>query len=100
MKVYISGKITGLDIEDVKRMFQLAENMLKIAYVDVINPMKISPQKFEPTWKDYMIADIEKLIYCDAIFMIHNWKDSKGAILEHHIAKELGLEIIYDRSNK
>jgi hypothetical protein len=44
-----------------------------------------------------MVEDIRQLMTCDAIYMLKGWEKSKGASLEHHIAKELGLEIYYDR---
>jgi len=44
-----------------------------------------------------MRVDIKALVSCDSIFMLDNWLDSKGAIIEYKIAKMLGLEIQYEK---
>ena len=51
MIVYLSGKISGLDIEVAKQLFQVAENkMLELGY-EVINPMKL-PCWHDKTWEE------------------------------------------------
>ncbi len=45
------------------------------------------------TWLE---GDMEILRRCDAIYMLNNWKDSKGAILELQEASRLGLMILYE----
>jgi hypothetical protein len=93
-KIYISGKITGLEPKQAFKKFEKAEEFLKnyLGY-NVINPIKQCPQ--QENWSDYMLKDIELLFDCDAIYMLSNWQDSKGARIEHAIAKELGLRILY-----
>ena len=39
--------------------------------------------------------DLEWLKCCDAIFMIDNWEDSKGAKLEYQKAIDLEIQIYY-----
>lgn len=98
LKVYISGKISGLDIEQAKAKFQEAEDYLKDTdFVEVINPMKLS--EFDPnkTWKQYMIEDIDMLFDCDTIYMLDNWETSRGARIERAIAHEMQMKIIYQK---
>lgn len=47
-----------------------------------------------------MKADIKAMMDCEAIFMQSNWNESKGAIVEHDLAKELNFTIIYCGRNK
>lgn len=47
-------------------------------------------------WQRWLNGDLEIIRRCDAIYMLDNWKDSKGAKLEHKLAVELGLEIYYE----
>jgi hypothetical protein len=42
-----------------------------------------------------MLEDIKNLFYCDSIFMLHNWVESKGARIEHFIATEMEIKIFY-----
>ena len=42
-------------------------------------------------------GDLDILRRCDVIIMVGRWGVSEGAVREHELAKEIGLEIIYDR---
>lgn len=104
--IYISGRITGN--ENWRFDFQKAENyLISKGYEDeIVNPLdldkiaELNCKKLNkvPTYKDYMITDIDYLSnYCDRIYMLRGWWRSKGARLEHHIARVLGMKIIYQK---
>lgn len=94
-KIYISGKITGLDLLLAKKLFDEAEEMLlKWGYDEVINPMKLDHSKHDQTWESFMLVDLKALMDCDDIYMLDNWETSRGAKLEYHLAEELGMKII------
>jgi hypothetical protein len=95
-KIYISGKITGLPIEEARYNFAVAEKRLRSIGYEPINPMMEVPYNPNWTWNDYMIKDIKILLNCDGIYMLYNWKDSKGARIEHNIAVETDKIIIYE----
>jgi hypothetical protein len=99
MRIYISGKISGLDYEVAKGYFDLVEEKLRTAGHVPINPCNIVPPNPNPDWKAYMVADIEALMNCDAIIMLENWRDSKGAKIEHAIAEHLGLSVYYSQNH-
>lgn len=40
--------------------------------------------------------DIKLLCDCDAIYMLNGWRESAGAKIEHKLARDLGIEIIYE----
>lgn len=94
-KIYISGKITGLTPDQAFSLFNNAELYLSERGYEVINPMTI-PHEHDKSWLSYMRNDLKALLDCEAIFMLYNWKDSKGAKVEHDLAESLGLEIIYN----
>ena len=99
MKIYLSGKITGLDKEVYTRQFERAENFYKTSGFDVINPVKIGEEilKQNPsaTWEDFMQKDLEALKTCTHIALLEGWEESKGAKMEKAEAEKLGLEIMY-----
>lgn len=95
MRIYISGKITGLDIKEAQAIFSAKEAALREAGHVPVNPMEEVPYEPDWTWEQYMVEDIRLLLACEAICMLDNWKDSKGARCEHALAEQLGLEIIY-----
>lgn len=97
MRIYISGKISGLSTRDYLLRFHKAEQMLRAAGNEVINPASIGlmlPQTF--LHPDYMDIDIMLLSKCDAIYMLNGWEDSEGAQEEHEYAEREGLDIIYE----
>ena len=95
MKIYISGQITGLPLEVAKNNFKEAEQYLIHSRCLPINPFSISHGTDNPTWEDFMVADIRELFKCDGIYMLKGWQNSKGARIEHAIALELGIRIFY-----
>ena len=80
MKIYISGKITGMEVE-AKVLFQQAEDKLTAIGYEVVNPMKL-PHEHDKEWMSYMIECLKALEPCDCIYLIDNWSHSKGAICE------------------
>jgi hypothetical protein len=99
MKIYLSGKITGLDKEVYTRQFERAEIFYKTSGFDVINPVKIGEEvlKINPKaeWQDFMIRDLEALKTCTHIALLEGWEESKGAKKEKAEAEKMGLEIMY-----
>jgi hypothetical protein len=94
-KVYISGKISGLEFADAYSNFEFAEKYINLLNNHAaVNPMKID-HVHDQTWESFMVEDIRALFSCDAIYLLSNWEESKGARIEKAIAKEMGIEIIY-----
>ena len=93
-KVYISGAISGLPIEDVKKSFNRAEKTLEESGFIPVNPIKVQPFVKDFTWLDYMKAGIKALVDCDAIYLLDNWESSKGAKIEVDLALSLGIYVI------
>lgn len=95
MKVYISGKITGKPLDLAVKEFRAVSMHLHgySGITEVVNPMKEVPYVEGKIWEDYMKDDIKLLLDCDAIWMMNDWKDSKGARFEYLIAKKIGLSI-------
>ena len=92
-KIYISGKIT--DNPNYKAEFEAAELALKIAGFQPVNPAE-EHLPDGATWADYMRHDIKLLSDCDAIYMLNGWRESAGARIEHKLAQDLGMGIIYE----
>lgn len=106
MRVYISGPISK--DPDYYKKFEAAENFLKLhsqelldnclsktKLVEIFNPAK-ADYGLDILWNECMKFDIEELIYCNAAYFLKGWWKSKGARLEHRIAKALDLIILYE----
>lgn len=93
MKVYISGKITG--DADYKKKFANAEEMARAVGFEVFNSAKV-PDEGKP-WEWYMKRDIKELMNCDAILLLKDWEESRGARLEAYIASQLKIKIYEEK---
>ena len=94
MKVYISGKISGIENE-APELFDKAENYLMSIGHEPVNPMKLN-HNHDKSWSSYMKEDIKALCDCDAIYLLSNWNDSKGAIIEHAMAEVFNMKVQYE----
>jgi len=92
-KAYISGKITGLSIEDARKNFEQGKSAVeKLGFIPV-SPMDL-PHNHDQTWESYMKEDLTALLECQAIYTLPNWEDSRGAKIEVELAKQLGIHVI------
>lgn len=99
MKIYISGKISGLTPEEYGHNFAHFEKIIKAHGHEVVNPIKILPFDEKYKWADYMRADIKHLIYCDAIFAMPNWIGSRGARIEVRLAYDLEMTVFFNTNH-
>lgn len=97
MKIYISGRIIGLPMSEVKEKFDNAADLLDSLDLQPVNPLNNGLQE-GATWAQHMGKDIELLLECDGILMLDNWKQSKGADIERAIAKKLDMVILYEEA--
>lgn len=88
--IYISGPITGIPDHNFPA-FNAAARSLRDLGFDVFNPAEHGS---DGLWEDFMKRDIAELVKCDALVElppVPSMPNSKGAALEYHIAKGLGI---------
>jgi nucleoside 2-deoxyribosyltransferase len=95
-KIYIAGPISGR-IEEAEKEFNQAEVFLNAKGYEVVNPMKL-PHDHNKLWSSYMRECIFALYECDTIYMLENYRQSPGAMIERRIAMDLDMEVIYKGS--
>ena len=93
MKVYIIGKVTGLDFEHCCDLFEERQKELEIQGHKVVNPVRVVPEGTQ--WIDAMKICIKELIDCEAYNTLPNALSSRGGLLELFVARELKLKEIY-----
>lgn len=93
-RIYISGKMSGMAKEDYQKKFSNAEEYLEKLGFDVVNPSTVNSDIIP--YNDLLWADLRILMSCDAIYMLDNWKFSKGATAEYYFANAIGLDILFE----
>lgn len=89
--IYLAGPMTGLP--DFNRpAFNVAAQALREAGYTVFNPVD-NGVPAEADWPIHMRADIKQLMECHHLATLPGVEHSKGAQLELHIAKQLGMRI-------
>lgn len=86
-KVFISGKISGLEYNVAYGKFSNAERMLQQMGYATVNPMKICKRNW--CWLRCMIKCLWAIMWCKKVYQLPDWKDSKGARIEYRWAKLL-----------
>lgn len=95
MKVYISGKITGLKPEEYYPQFEKAETMLRDkGFQNIVNPTKLGIHPGEE-WGKAMAICMAELETCQAIYMLDNWRESFGARHELTRAQEKRIKVMF-----
>lgn len=89
-KIYIAGKVSGLPIHEVTMKFGTAQKKLENKGYEVINPLAVV-NDWDTDWNTAMRKCIAALTDCDAICLLPDWKESKGARIENSIAQHLEL---------
>lgn len=91
-KWYLSGPMTGLPGNNLAQFAAVADAM-RAAGFDVVNPGEVKLEG-SPTWLDFMRADLVLLLECGGIVMLPGWERSKGARIEHDLARGLGFWVM------
>jgi len=102
--IYVAGKYTAKTRNDIAENIKKAEDasvsLLKQGW-GVFTPHKNTShyEQYEDedlTYETWIELGLEMLSRCDAIFMLRNWKDSKGACRERELAASLEMPIFYE----
>jgi hypothetical protein len=91
MKLYIAGPMTGLPRKNFPAFAKAAKALRR--HYEVISPAELDVNLPETTWAACLKRDIRELITCDGVATLSNWRKSRGANLEVHIATQLGLVV-------
>lgn len=86
-KVFISGKVTGIEYYVAYQTFANADRLLSQQGYKVINPMKICRKNW--SWLRCMAKCLWAIMFCHNIYQLPNWQESRGARIEYKWGKFL-----------
>lgn len=91
-KIYLSGPMSNLpDLN--KPAFHAEAARLRALGYEVENPADVELAE-GATWSDYMRTDLPLMLKCDTVVLLPGWNLSRGARLEEHIARSLGMHVV------
>lgn len=96
-KIYIAGKVTGLPITECTMNFGLAQKQIENLGHEAVNPLAVV-NDWKCPWEKAMKLCIVALMDCDAIFVLDNYINSSGAMMELHLAKRLNIPVYFEAS--
>lgn len=94
MKIYIAGKISGLDRKEAEANFSRAEEVLTKMGHKPVSPYGKGSYRW--SWEENMRVALRLLLGCQGIYMLSNYTDSMGAMVELDLAKKLNMIIMYE----
>lgn len=89
-RVYIIGKVSGLQLHEVTMKFGAAEKKLQESGFIAINPLSVV-NNWKAEWQQAMRLCITALMTADAVYALPDADQSRGANVEMNLCK--GLEI-------
>lgn len=101
-KIYIAGKISGLPMKEVTAKFAQAQKDLEGVGYTVVNPVELVRNYLhshypnqtlsdEAIWRIAMRVCIKELVDCEAVCLLPDWQESRGATIEQQLALDLRI---------
>jgi hypothetical protein len=104
VRVYLAGPISlGGKLSKEETLYNLnafhfaAERLRDMGYV-VENPAENEDTDPPMDWSGWMRLGLQQLLTCDMIALLPGWVESRGAMVEVTLARELGIEIVEYRT--
>lgn len=96
-KVYIAGKMTGLEIDDIMNRFNSAQKFLIENGYAVMNPAVLwnlgNPSGFDKN--EYLQINYAMIDQCDVLVVLPDFEGSYGTTREIKHAMEIGIPVYY-----
>lgn len=103
-KAMISQPMNGLTDEEIEKTRNKAIRHLERLGYKVVNTLFTDDWYSESSMKDrgvvniplcYLAKSLENMSLCDVAYFCDGWEDARGCRIEHEVAEEYGLDIIY-----
>ena len=100
LSIMISQPMNNLSSEKIIEVREKAIHTLETFGYDVIDNFFTDDgfitEDTKHTPVAYLAKSLEVMSKCDAVYFIKGWETARGCKIEHEIAKNYGLAIIYE----
>lgn len=98
MHIYLSGPITGQDLEVTKTLFNSAQEAYEQNGHTVFNPFN-NGLPDNATYFEHMRADLAMLLQSDVVVFLPGWENSRGCLVELQVASACGIRCAFNPLN-
>ena len=103
-KVYISGPVTSIGLDEARRRFGKAEADLQKQGYRTCNPTKMTLCVWLAQHGHYRLCLWIQMLWlsatCQCIYLLDGWHTSDGARAERAVARVMGLTALYEQKRK
>lgn len=99
----ISMPMNGLSDEEVARKYLDVKEYLESLGYAVVNTLFDDVSEDElavvgianaPVW--YLAKSLDQMSRCDAVYFCKGWRAARGCKIEHEVAKQYGITMLYE----
>ena len=103
-RVYISGPVSSIGLEEARRRFGEAEKHLQKLGYRTSNPTKMTLCVWLAQHGHYRLCLWLQLLWmsatCQCIYLLDGWHTSDGARAERAVARVMGITALYEQKRK
>lgn len=93
MKIYISGPISGMRNGNREQFYETDYKLIALGF-ETINPHDVCQGvPADALWLEYMRECIKAMMDADAVLVLGEWIDSRGAFIEVDLANQLDIPV-------
>src|SRR3990167_8533562 len=95
MIIYLSGPYSGLTDVNIQAAREIAIELWEKVFTVFTPHLNTARMEIDckASYEQYIIGDLEILWGCDAVVMLPNWKESRGAKIEKGFAEHYGIKV-------
>lgn len=99
----ISMPMNGLSVEEVERKYLDVKEYLESLGYAVVNTLFDDVSEDElavvgianaPVW--YLAKSLDQMSRCDTVYFCKGWRAARGCKIEHEVAKQCGITMLYE----
>ena len=103
-KIYISGPVTSIGLDEARRRFGKAEADLQKQGYRTCNPLKMRLCVWLALHGCYRLCLWLQLLWmsatCQCIYLLDGWHTSDGARAERAVARVMGITALYEQTKR